>query len=67
MTALLELDSAWYDYAPDITALAGLSLTVAPGERVVLLAQRGNPVYRVIYDPRSPLNAQILGTLEFLE
>jgi len=36
-------------------------------ERVVLLAQRGNPVYRVIYDPRSPLNAQILGTLEFLE
>jgi cobalt/nickel transport system ATP-binding protein len=41
MTALLELDSAWYDYAPDIPALAGLSLTVAAGERVVILGANG--------------------------
>src|SRR4030042_4720823 len=41
MAALLELDSAWYDYAPDIPALAGVSLTVAAGERVVILGANG--------------------------
>ena len=41
MTALLELDSAGYDYAVDIPALAGLSLAVAPGERVVILGANG--------------------------
>jgi cobalt/nickel transport system ATP-binding protein len=41
MAVLLELDSAWYDYAPDIPALAGVSLTVAAGERVVILGANG--------------------------
>ncbi len=41
MTALLELDSAWYNYAADIPALAGFSLTVASGERVVILGANG--------------------------
>jgi cobalt/nickel transport system ATP-binding protein len=41
MTALLELDSAWYDYASDIPALAGVSLTVRAGERVVILGANG--------------------------
>ena len=41
MTALLELESAWYDYAADIPALAGLSLAVVPGERVVILGANG--------------------------
>jgi len=41
MAALLELDSAWYEYAPDIPALAGVSLTVAAGERVVILGANG--------------------------
>lgn len=41
MADLLELDSAWYDYAPDIPALAGVSLTVAAGERVVILGANG--------------------------
>ena len=42
MPALLELDSAWYDYARDIPALAGVSLTVAAGERVAILGANGS-------------------------
>ena len=33
------------------------------GERAVLLLQLGDDTYRVIHDPRSPLNAQVLATL----
>jgi hypothetical protein len=32
------------------------------GERAVLLVQVGDDTYRVIHDPRSPLNAEILAT-----
>lgn len=42
-------------------------LTWSDRERVVTLVQRQRDVYRVIYDPRAPLNVQILETLEFLE
>jgi cobalt/nickel transport system ATP-binding protein len=41
MSALLELQSAHYDYAADIPALAGVSLSVAAGERVVILGANG--------------------------
>ena len=41
MPALLELDAAWYDYALDIPALAGVSLTVSAGEQVVILGANG--------------------------
>jgi hypothetical protein len=34
------------------------------GERVVLLVRTATATYRVIYNPRSPLNAAILATLE---
>ncbi len=38
-----------------------------PGmERVVTFIQKGETLYRVIYNPQSPLNEQILATLEFL-
>jgi hypothetical protein len=37
-----------------------------PGmERVVTFIQKGETLYRVIYNPQSPLNEQILATLEF--
>lgn len=41
MPALLELDAAWYDYALDIPALAGVSLTVSAGDQVVILGANG--------------------------
>lgn len=41
MSPLLELDSAWYAYADDIPALAGVSLTVSAGERVAILGANG--------------------------
>ena len=37
------------------------------GERVVLLLQQDLATYRVIYDPRSPINTQILSTIEIIE
>jgi hypothetical protein len=36
-------------------------------ERAVLLLEIGGDTYRVIYDPRSALNAQVLATLTFSE
>jgi len=42
MSALLELDAAWYDYAGDIPALAGVSLAVSAGERVAILGANGS-------------------------
>jgi len=41
MGPLLELDSIYYDYAPGIAALAGVSLTVSEGERVAILGANG--------------------------
>jgi cobalt/nickel transport system ATP-binding protein len=38
---LLELDAVAYDYAPDIPALAGLSVAIPPGARVVVLGANG--------------------------
>ena len=56
-----------------VTALTETSLHGRPvltyafrwdgGERSVLLLQEGGDTYRVIYDPRSPLNADVLATL----
>ena len=36
------------------------------GERIVLIVERGNITYRIIYNPRFPVNLQILSTLEWL-
>ena len=36
------------------------------GERAVILVEQGPYVYRFIYDPKSPLNRQVLGTIELL-
>jgi hypothetical protein len=36
-------------------------------ERAVLLVEIGGDTYRVIYDPRSALNAQVLATVTFAE
>ena len=38
----------------------------AGGERTVLLIEKQEALYRVIYDPRSPLNLEVLSTLEIL-
>jgi hypothetical protein len=37
------------------------------GERSVLLLQAGPDTQRIIYDPRSPLNQQIIATLTLVE
>lgn len=37
------------------------------GERVVVLVPTATATYRVIYNPRGPLNAEILATLEMRE
>jgi hypothetical protein len=33
-------------------------------QRVAILIQENEVTYRIIYDPRSPINAQILSTIE---
>ena len=35
-------------------------------ERVVTLVQRDRATYRIIYDPNSPINVQVLSTIEFV-
>jgi hypothetical protein len=37
------------------------------GERAVLLIQVGRDTYRIIYDPRSELNSQVLDTVRIVE
>ena len=36
-------------------------------ERAVILVQKDHAMYRIIYDPYSPLNLQVLSTIEFME
>lgn len=36
------------------------------GIRSVILVQRGDAAYRFLYDPRAPINTQILSTVEWL-
>lgn len=35
------------------------------GARSVLLVERGDGTYRILYDPRSPVNLQVLSTVEW--
>jgi hypothetical protein len=37
------------------------------GARSVLLVRRDDATYRILYDPRSPLNTQILSTIEWID
>ena len=63
--------------ADSVTALAETSLREWPawayafrwneGERSVLLLQVASDTYRIIYDPRSELNAQVIATLTVAE
>ena len=36
------------------------------GERAVVFVPKGRMAYRILYDPRSPLNSQMLSTVELL-
>jgi hypothetical protein len=42
------------------------SVTFPDKERVFTLIEQKERVYRVIYDPRSPVNHEIIGTVEFV-
>lgn len=35
--------------------------------RSVILVERNDITYRILYDPRSPLNTQVLSTIEFFD
>ena len=37
------------------------------GERTVILLERGGATYRILYNPRFPVNLQILSTMEWLK
>ena len=37
------------------------------GARTVVLVEREDAVYRLLYDPRSPVNRQILTTVEWID
>ena len=58
--------------ALDETRLGGLpayryALTWPDRERAVILVHKGRATYRIIYDPRSALNAQVLSTVAWEE
>jgi hypothetical protein len=63
--------------ADAITALTEASLDRLPAhayglhlpdrERSVLLIQIGQDTYRILYNPRSPINAHVVATMEVLE
>ena len=60
-----------------ITELQETSLDLLPayayafkwghGERAVLLIYKDQATYRIIYDPHSPLNPQVLSTIRFID
>lgn len=37
------------------------------GERTVILVERGDATYRIIYNPRFPVNLRILSTVEWID
>ena len=71
--AYLEQRFAGFDFA--IGELQETSLASRPAhtytfrwrdaERTVMLIHKDGATYRIIYDPRSPLNAQVLSTVAF--
>ncbi len=74
-----ERERAFLERSPSPPQVSGLTETVAAGrpahqftaawpdrDRVFTLIERDGVLYRMVYDPRSPLNAQIFATLELV-